>query len=155
MSGIFGTIIVSLWTVIALPFIGYGVQWLKRKIGSAEYGEVLEALRIGVENIGNEQADKLKAALADGKISKDEWDRLKIRLRIKAKEEAVLILGGTARKTLLKMNNEAIEYLIRNLVDERAAEKRERDAYVNSIILRERAEYAKREAEYAATHGHG
>jgi len=153
MSEIFGTIIVSLWTAVVLPFVGYGVAWLKRKLSSDQYDDIVDALQIGVENVGNQTADKLKESLADGKITDAEWRGMQIELRDHAKAEAAAILTGATRAAYRRMGDEAIDYLIRSLVDERAAKKREDDAYVESIMARERAAHAKREAEYQAEHG--
>lgn len=150
---LFGTIIVSLWTVVVLPFVAYGVKWLKQKIDSAEYDAVVDALRIGIENVGSQTADELKHSVADGKITEREWRAMRAGLRDHAKSEAAAILSGATRKAFYRLGDEGIDYLIRNLVDERAERKRQDDAYVDEIIAAERIAHAKREAEYKAKHG--
>ena len=131
-----------------IPLIGQGILWLSRRIRGDEYQKVVAALKVGVENIGYESADQIRQDFADGVMTSDEWAGLKVAFRNAAVDQARQILDGPGRAALCRLSEDAIDNVIRYLVDQRQKEKALFEAQMKAL---ESAEREKRKAEMEDT----
>ena len=115
-----GSILAGLWTVIGVPLVVRGFQWLGSTINrnktfesSMVDDEIMRALRIAVSNLGNKTADTLRK-------NPKNWKRdIKDGLREAAKDEALLLLDNKSRKRFHDIGDAGLDMLIRKIVDDR------------------------------------
>ena len=120
------SILSIIWTATAVPLIVKGFAWLGRQINRTKLAEqsqideqIMKALEIGVSNVGSALVDKMRADLADGKISSPEWAATCQKAKAEALGQAAVLLDGAARDALAGKSDAALDALIRYIVDRR------------------------------------
>ena len=121
-----GTLLATAWTAIGIPLVAQGIRWLGKQINRAKFMEkldadeqIMDALKIGVSNIGTSVVDGMRKELDSGNLNRDKWATICADAKRIALHQAETLLDKQGRKALSGMSGVAVDTLMRAIVDQR------------------------------------